>query len=179
MNVCIVGYSRVGGTTLGHWLSRELDMIYVHEPFNPRVPAYKDDTDFSANHFLIKVHTDELDLVEGEKIKIGLIRENTFDCAISILSANQTNRWHLPYIVDEGWINSNREELETLSLNLQNTNLRMREMKWDLFLTYEGIYERGEDLQKIKEFFAIEEFQWKDLYINQNLRYRNQIQKII
>lgn len=179
MNVCIVGYSRVGGTTLGHWLSRELDLTYVHEPFNPRIPTYRDDLDFSANHFLIKVHTDELDMVEGEKITIGLIREDTFDCAISILSANQTNRWHLPYIVDEGWINSNREELETISLNLQNTNLQMKSMKWDLFLTYEGIYQTGEDIKKIKDFFDIDEFKWQSLYINENLRYRNKPKRII
>lgn len=178
MNICIVTYSRTGGTSLGNWLSKELDMKYVHEPFNTNHNRIYENIDFSEGKHIIKLEPEHLNKIKGDKITIGLIRENSYDCAISVLKALQSNRWHSPYVVDDSWLEKNQIELESISKNITNQNFKIKQLKLDLMVSYEGLYETMEDIEKIQNLLEIEIPKHSGL-MDKSLRYRNGKVRII
>jgi len=109
MNICIIAYSRVGGTCFGEWLSKEINRKYIQEPFHGHSVNKK--IDFKEGNFVIKLEPEQIDMMPNDNIKISIIRENTYECAISNLHSIKTNKWHSFYTIDEKWINEHKEEL--------------------------------------------------------------------
>jgi hypothetical protein len=162
MNICILSYGRTGGTTFCRWLSKELDKKYIHEPFNKNHmreyednDLYNNDYSIDENNYVIKLQPEELYNIKGKKITIGLIRENTKDCAISHLNSIETNNWHRPYFITNDWINSNKNKINKLSEKILEENDRILNMKYDIVLTYEGLFINKLDIPKICEFLNI------------------------
>lgn len=173
MNICLICYSRVGGTSFGNWLSLELDKKYIHEPFNENHNEIYKDIDFNENRFVIKIEPHQVERIPNKKIIIGLIRENTFDCAISLFKATKTNRWHKEYQVNQNWIDSNINEIKKLESIIESQNNKIKNMKKDILITYEGIYITQNDINKIQDFFKIDSLKYVSNYLNPKLRYRN------
>lgn len=99
MNICIIAYSRVGGTCFGEWLSKEINRKYIQEPFNSHSVNKK--IDFKEGNFVIKLEPEQIDMIPNDNIKISIIRENTYECAISNLHSIKTNKWHSFYTKDD------------------------------------------------------------------------------
>lgn len=178
MNICILSYSRVGGTSLGNWLSKEFDIKYIHEPFNENHKHIYKNINLLKNKYVIKLAPEDLNKISGDKITIGLIRENVYDCAISNLKALQSNRWHSPYIVDDFWLEKNKIELEEISKNVFNQNIKIKNLQLDIVVSYEGLYETGEDIKKIQNLLNIKALKYPEL-MNKSLKYRNGKERII
>ena len=53
MNICIIAYSRVGGTCFGEWLSKEINRKYIQEPFHSHSVNKKIDLEKIKNYFNI------------------------------------------------------------------------------------------------------------------------------
>ena len=178
MNICIIAYGRVGGTCFGEWLSREIDRKYIHEPFNGHSVNKK--IDFKEGNFVIKLEPEQIDMIPNDNIKISIIRENTYECAISNLHSIKTNKWHNFYTIDEKWINEHKEELYKLEKNIQIQNNKIKNMNVDISITYEGLYITKIDLEKIKNYFNISNTKYEYM-LNINNRYRNEknIKKLI
>lgn len=173
MNVCIVCYSRVGGTSFGKWLSLELNYTYIQEPFNQNHNELYKNTDYSENKFVIKLEPEQVELIKTDKKTIGLIRENTMDCAISLLHCLESGKWHREYSVNQNWIDYNKKRLEEIELQIKNQNTNIKKMNTDILVTYEGIYNTRSDILKLKEFFNIKNFSYISTYLNPKIRYRN------
>jgi hypothetical protein len=178
MNICIIAYSRVGGTCFGEWLSREINRKYIHEPFNNHSVNKK--IDFKEGNFVIKLEPEQIHMIPDNTIKISIIRENIYECAISNLHSIKTNKWHSIYTIDENWIDEHREELYKLEKNIKNQNDKIKNMNVDISITYEGIYNTKIDLEKIKNYFNISNTKYEYM-LNVNNRYRNEkyIKKLI
>lgn len=155
MNIYIVSYGRTGGTTFGNWLSKELNKRYIHEPYNPNHLNLYKNLDLSNNNFIIKLEPEQLENVKGDKIIIGLIRENIEECAISHLNAIQTKKYHNPYEISADWIVSNKKEIDELIERITHQNNVIKKMNYDILLTYEGIYETKNDIEAICKFLNI------------------------
>ena len=119
MNVCVVCHSRVGGTSFGNWLSKELGLDYIHEPFNVNHTKVYKDIDYSENKFVIKLEPERLELIKTDKIIVGLIRENTLDCAISLVHALHSDKWHREYTITQCWIDDNIEEIKEMEIKIK------------------------------------------------------------
>jgi hypothetical protein len=171
MNICVLSYGRTGGTAFCNWLSKELKKTYIHEPFNPNHLERYQNINLSDNDFIIKLEPEQIEGIKGKKIIIGLIRENIEDCAISHLYASETNIWHLPYVVTNDWITSNRSKLDIVSERLLKQNDNIRNMKCDILLTYEGLFLNKLDVPKICKFLNIKNPSYIN-YINESGKYR-------
>ena len=179
MNVCVVCRSRVGGTSFGNWLSKELKLDYIHEPFNKNHKELYKHIDYSENKFVIKLEPYQLDLIKTDKKIIGLIRENTFDCAISLVHSLQSDKWHREYTITQRWIDDNIEEIKEMEIKIKNENNSIKEMYTDILVTYEGIYVTHTDIPKLQQFFNVKNFSYISQYLNPKMRYRNRTKIII
>ena len=171
MRVVIISGYRVGGTQFSKWLSKELNLNYIHEPFNLRWRKEKEN--ILGENILIK--TDPFEWNEIKNLnwdyKIGLIRTNTKDCAISTTHSQERNEWFVEYSITDKWLEKNHKRIihneeHIIKINEQITNIK------DLFqITYEGIYQNGEDILRIKQLFNIQNFSFSH-YLDQTNRYR-------
>jgi hypothetical protein len=179
MNVCVVCHSRVGGTSFGNWLSKELGLDYIHEPFNKNHEKSYEHIDYSENKFVIKLEPERLELIKTDKIIVGLIRENTLDCAISLVHALHSDKWHREYTITQCWIDDNIEEIKEMEIKIKNENNSIKEMYTDILVTYEGIYDTHTDIPKLQQFFNVKSFSYISQYLNPKMRYRNRLKIII
>ena len=73
----------------------------------------------AEGNFVIKLEPEQIDMIPNDNIKISIIRENTYECAISNLHSIKTNKWHSFYTIDEKWINEHKEELYKLEKRIK------------------------------------------------------------
>lgn len=111
MRVVIISGYRVGGTQFSKWLSRELDLNYIHEPFNLRWRKEKEN--ILGENILIKTDPFEWNEIKDLNFdyKIGLVRINTKDCAISVTRSEERNEWHIEYSINDKWLKNNNEHI--------------------------------------------------------------------
>ena len=179
MNICVVCHSRVGSTSFGNWLSKELKLDYIHEPFNPNHKEIYNNINFEENRFVINLEPSHLELIKTDKKIIGLIRENTLDCAISLIHAIHSDKWHREYTITQCWIDDNIEEIKKMEIKIKKQNNNIKEMYTDILVTYEGIYDTHTDIPKLQEFFNLKSFSYISEYLNPKMRYRNGTKIII
>jgi hypothetical protein len=178
MNICVLSYGRTGGTTFCKWISYELDRKYIHEPFNKNHNSIYKNINFLTDEYVIKLEPEDLDKIPGDKIIIGMTRENVYDCAISHLKALQTNKWHSPYKVDDDWLKENKVELQELSKRITIQNFKIKQLKLNSIVSYEGLYETGEDIKKIENLLNIKTPKYPKQMDN-SFKYRNGKKRII
>jgi hypothetical protein len=107
---------------------------------------------------------------------ILLKRNNVKESAISILIANETNKYHNKYKINNHWLEENKEKIENESLNFIKINNEISKLN-GLQITYEGIYNTKEDIEKVKNYIEINEFKYLH-YIDKKMRYQqNNISK--
>ena len=108
----------------------------------------------------------DIDFINWDKI-IGLTRIDVRECAISQTKAVQTNEWRGGYEVNNEWINQNETDIKHFEewVNKQNDYLNtIKEIQ--LNVTYEGIYNTKEDIQRIKDDISkVSGFQYSNGFI--------------
>jgi hypothetical protein len=140
MKVIIVAMGRSGGYRLGEWISTELNHTYYHEPLISGEKVTKEDR-------IVKYLLDEwrrMDTKPEYDILIGLIREDSTECAISHIKGNEIRNFRTPYEVSEEWLKRNEENIKRESLIMDSWKIEMESLPTDTLLSYEGIYNRGE-----------------------------------
>lgn len=174
MRIGIIATARSGGHNLGEWLSNELDSKYIHEPLLNGL-----NTD--GRNIVVKWLINEWEKLDTKPVMdkwIGLVRMNSRDCAISHLKAEQSGEWHIPYTLTNEWIQQNETHIENMEQWVEHLNHKMStEIKEiQLMISYEGIYDTGEDIQRLIDYIGIE----NPLYLhmlNKSNRLRNKIIK--
>lgn len=152
MRIGIVAMGRSGGYNLGQWISYELGYPYKHEP-------YINGLDIEGENVVVKWLLSEWNemKVKPEMDKwIGLWREDIRECAISYLKSNQTGKWRDGYTITNEWINENETEIQRIQSAIELENSKIPKISQiEFFITYEGIYNRGNDIQRVLEYLDI------------------------
>lgn len=151
MRIGIIAMGRSGGYTLGEWLGMELGYHFYHEP-------YWNELHINENS-ITKYNMYEV--IEGS-IKpqfdktIGLYRNDLRECVISHIRAEESGEWHVPYKITNEWIGEREKHIEGRIEALKEYLLRLKEIPTiQCWVTYEGIYQSGEDIQKLLEYLDI------------------------
>ena len=149
----------------------ELGYKMIHEPI-------RTNQSIEGNNIVVKYlineieNKNDIDLTNWDKI-IGLIRNDTYDTAISQTIAVQTNQWRGGYEVSDEWIKQNETDIKHFE---EWANKRIDYLKTikeiQLLVTYEGIYNTKEDIQRIKDYIGITNTKYEQLLDNTN-RLRN------
>lgn len=177
MRILIIALARSGGYQLNEWLSLELGYKMIHEPIRTNQSIEGDNI---VVKYLINEIGDSMDVdyINWDKI-IGLTRLNVKECAISQTKAVQTNEWRDRYEVSDEWINKNEIDIKHFEdwFNKQNEYInKLKEIQ--LRVTYEGIYNTKEDIQRIKDYIGITNTKYEHLLDNTNrLRNRNKTKR--
>ena len=174
MRILIIALARSGGYQLNEWLSLELEYKRIHEPIVRNISTDGLDN-IVVKHLIDDYKSDNnlhFDLKNWDKI-IGLTRENTYDNAISQVYAKQKQEWRLAYTITNEWILENENEIKEVEAWFIKSINELKTIKEiELFVTYEGIYNTKEDIQRIKDYIGIKNTKYEHLLDNTN-RLRN------
>ena len=171
MRILIIAIGRSGGYQLNEWLSIEMSYKMIHEPL-------RNNLSINENDIVVKYNIDEIenindiDVTKWDKI-IGLIRNDTYDTAISQWFGLQKNEWRKKYEVNDEWIQENQTHIDFFQeLTIKKIELIKQIKEIELLVTYEGIYNTKEDIQRIKDYVGISNTKYEHLLDNIN-RLRN------
>ena len=182
MKILILAHPRSGSTTLGNWLSKELNYTFFDEPNNLKngIQIWGD------NNYVVKdlynhLVSNNIDIEEyksGFDYVIGLYRMNVKDIWISMQHANKTKRHHSQYKLSNAEIEEYEKSItENLTEGITKERKKIIEYS-NIVLVYEKIYETKEDIERLKNFLNIENFKYLDMLDNKN-RYRRETLKLI
>jgi len=177
MRILIIAMGRSGGYQLNEWLALELNYKMIHEPIENKL-------NINGGNIVVKCLLSEIkneknfDFKNWDKI-IGLIRTDVRECAISLTSAAERNVWRSAYVITNEWILNNIETINQNQRWIESDNNYISNIKEiGLIVTYEGIYNTKEDIQKIKDYIGISNTKYEHLLDNTNrLRNRNKLKK--
>ena len=154
MRILIIALARSGGYQLNEWLALELGYKMIHEPIY-------NNKSIEGNDIVVKYNISEIenrmdiDLTNWDKI-IGLMRTDARECSISHTKAVERKEWRKRYEVSDEWLNENDADINHFEEWIRNqiqffNNIKEIELK----VTYEGIYDTKEDIQRIKDYIGI------------------------
>jgi hypothetical protein len=165
MRIGIIAIGRSGGYNLSKWIGLETDTEFIHEPL---INGIKTDID----NVVIKWLYDEWIGLKDTPVMdkwIGLIRENERECAISHIRGKETDNWRNGYELSNEWIREREDEIKIeieIIKGIQKGIHNIKEL--ELIVSYEGIYNRGEDIQRIKDYIGIENTKYLHLLDSSN-----------
>lgn len=163
--VLIIGMGRSGGYNLGMWLSKELNCPFVHEPVRNRLSE-------SGMRIVTKyliTEWEERPSLYRYTTKIGLIREDSRECAISQLWAEDNGEWRRGYGIPNGWIEENEARIEDkIQWVNEKRNAVLNLKGLDMVVSYEGIYNRGDGIQRISNWLNIGIPKWGHMLDSSN-----------
>jgi len=167
MRILIIALVRSGGHQLNEWLALELGYKMIHEPIRTNQSVEGDN--LVVKYLINEIENRmDIDLENWDKI-IGLVRNDTIECAKSFVYAEQMDKWHDEYEMTSEWIEDNKENIIQLESILKNQMNFIKEFDIvQLQVTYEGIYNTKEDIQKIKDYIGITEQKYEHLLDNTN-----------
>jgi hypothetical protein len=172
MRILILTHARSGGFSLTNWISNELGIDIYHEPFNqftidlnifnnpkcvvkifPKLPTILD-----INFF---------DFIDSFDRVIVHKRKNKLDASISLayLKSNINFGYHNTYKIDKNWIENNQLLINNELSSIGNFDKEIENILLKNYIetTYEGVFETGEDINKILKFLDFKsEPKWLD-----------------
>lgn len=154
MKILVLSHTRCGSTTLCKWISKELNYILDETPYERK----HFNEVFEKDNIIRKIVVEEYFPTKEEINKfdkvIFLSRKNTIDAAISHISANNLQEWHIEYEVTNEWITENMVKIINISNYINNLKMKLNEYI-GFHITYENIYENKNSIGKILEYLNI------------------------
>lgn len=161
MRILLIAPPRSGATTFSRWLSKELNLKWINEPFNNnQLNNIELIFEFhTKNNIIAKITGNEYIHTQKDKwdLIIGLTRSNVDESAISFTKALLENKtkeeWHTQYVLTDKWILENSVEIEKNKklINKQIENI-INNLDIDIQLTYKDVYY---DKIKITELYDL------------------------
>jgi LPS sulfotransferase NodH len=170
MKILVLSHTRCGSTTLCKWLSKELGYVLDETPYNHT----QFNNVFEKNNVIRKIVVEEYFPTKEEINKfdkvIFLSRKNTIDAAISHITANNLEKWHVEYEVTNEWIEENKIKIINISNYINRLKMKLNDYV-GFHVTYEDIYENKNSITKILEYINIDNPKHLE-DLNYNNRYR-------
>lgn len=194
MRILIIATVRTGGFQLGSWLANEMGYKFIHEPrilreniiyhippdnimvYEPLINSKLSTRDNIVVKYLVNDYeelTKYIDIKSWDKI-IGIFRKNKTEAAESFVKAYETQNWHTKhYKITDSWLEKNKHKIEEYIDKLEYHYAKINDIKEiELMVTYEGIYNTKEDIQKIIDYVEISKTKY-DILLNNTNRMRN------
>lgn len=154
MKILILSHTRCGSTTLCKWISNELHYVLDESPYDRN--QFNDV--FEKNNIIRKIVVEEYfptneEISKFDKV-IFLSRKNTIDAAISHISANNLQEWHIEYEVTDDWIKENKVKIINISNYIGRLKTKLNNYV-GFHVTYEDIYENKNSIGEILEYLNI------------------------
>jgi hypothetical protein len=176
MRILIIAAVRTGGKQLSEWVSKELGYHLHHEPETGYVGGFNVVVKVLVHSVLnrnLETHSG-FDPGMWDKI-ITLKRYDTRRAAESFTHAQQTDLYHQHYSINNKWIEDNEYQIGEDELFIIRSNEIIDKIEFPcLKLTYEGIYETGEEMTMLKEYLGITEPKYEEM-LNGRHKYRNHL----
>lgn len=167
MRILIIAIARSGGYQLNEWLALELGYKMLHEPIWKKLSIDENNIVVKYNIGEIKEATD-IDLTNWDKI-IGLTRIDTYNTSISQVAALERKEYRLGYEVSNEWIEKNKTDIVHFQKWVEEKVCIVNGIKEIILrVTYEGIYNTKEDIQRIKDYIGITNTKYEHLLDNTN-----------
>lgn len=185
MRILIIAMGRSGGYSLLNWIGSEKRYETIHEPtmdngdilsiYKMRLLAKNKNN--TVVKYLISEIENELDTFDWsnwDKI-IGLIRNDTRECAISHCWALHSDNWRESYEISNEWLIENERIIKDEESRLiKNKEIISNIPQIELLLSYENIYQNNTDIDKLAEYLDIQKINSYSLLDSRN-RLRNVI----
>jgi LPS sulfotransferase NodH len=154
MKILVLSHTRCGSTTLCKWLSKELGYVLDETPYNHT--QFKNV--FEKNNVIRKIVAEEYfptmeEINKFDKV-IFLTRNNIIDAAISHITANNLEEWHIEYEVTNEWINDNKINIINISNYINRLKLKIDDYV-GFHVTYEDIYVNKNSIGDILNYMGI------------------------
>ena len=162
MRILIIAMGRSGGYNLGKWLSTELSCPFYHEP---KINNLEERGVNIVTKYVITEWEVQKEKPNGNYDKIiGLIREGDRDTAISQIWAEQNNEWRNPYVVNEEWLTANEGLINEYVEWVKSKRESVKSIEGiELIVSYEGIYETGNDIKPLIDYIGIKSTKYTHL----------------
>ena len=180
MRILIIAMGRSGGHSLLTWIGNEKKYETIHEPTmddNKMLSIYKtkllkkNKSDVVVKYLINEIENelDTFDWGSWDKV-IGLIRNDTMECAISQYWASSKNVWHDRYTLTNDWIIENDENFKKEEIWIRrNKELICSIPQIELLVSYENLYQSNTDIEKLTQYLEIEKI---NSYYRLDNRYR-------
>jgi hypothetical protein len=187
MRVLIIAQPRTGSTVFSKWLSNELSLLWLDEPFN-RQRGVAINQFFELDNILAKV------IFEGNKgewfydrrIKsiddllslnwdyvFTLTRNNVREQSISKVWSDENEYWYITkYKIDDNWLLKRSKWIEK-QIRIFESDKKIVDSINSHKLIYEEIYSTKSNINYIKNLFNIDEFKYAEEISSDN-RYRKE-----
>ena len=180
MRILIISTVRTGGKQLSEWVSEELGYHLHHEP---EEGGYVGGFNIVVKHLVdsvvksnIEIHN-HFDPALWDKI-ITLKRNDVRRAAESFTFAQQYNLYHQHYSITNKWIRENEQTINENEVFIGRGNEIIDKIEFaGLKLTYEGIYETGEEIPMLKDYLGITEPQYEWM-LDKTYKYRTNLNQI-
>jgi hypothetical protein len=167
MRILIIALGRSGGHQLNMWLSMELGYKMMHEP---KITL----EEINEDNIVVKCVINKIENINNinttnwDKI-IGLTRVDTKECAISHIKAIETINYRNRYNISNEWLDQQKLKIIQYAEQINKKNNYVNGIKEiELKVTYEGIYDTKEDIQRIKDYIGIIHTKYEYLLDNRN-----------
>jgi hypothetical protein len=184
MRILIIAMGRSGGYSLLNWIGLEKGYKTIHEPTRDnedilsiyKMRLFNKNKNNTVVKYLISEIENELDTFDWsnwDKI-IGLIRNDTRECAISHLWASVADSWRTCYEITNEWIIENEEKIKEEELRLKkNKEVISNIPQIELLISYENIYnenlyQNNEDINELIKYLEIKKVSSYSLLDNRN-----------
>jgi hypothetical protein len=180
MRILIVSSIRCGGNSFTRWLSEELNLEYLSEPYNKKL--YPTTPDIYSDNIVVKFLYPDINKIKDKNINsfvdlinsfdyaIGLIREDIRSACESVVISSIRENWIDSYYVSDGFIRSHEKRINDLMPIYRDYNNRISNLNI-LQVKYENIFIEKTDIIKIKNYLNIEKFNYLDI-LDSKYRYR-------
>lgn len=176
MRILVIATLRTGGTQLSNWIAKEFDYNCIQEPTRDYIGG----DDVVVKHLamsIIESHTipyADFDPKRWDKI-ITLKRKDILKVAESITFAQERNLYHSTYTINSEWVKNNEYNIGENKIFIDRLNSDIDKIDFaGLKLTYEGIYETGEEIPMLIDYLGITNPQHLDMLDKKN-KYRKDI----
>lgn len=180
MRILILAHPRSGSTVLGYWLSNELQYLCFLECWGLGSNDWDVYYPMNSHHELTVIPNDNVvvkEMIGGNYMQridwmndgwdriIRLVREDTYDAAISAVRCYSTYKWgglREQYKLPIGFVESNLDAIKSQYMGFTSDSNRIKAMDIGLLVTYESIYceNNSDTLNRIKEYIG-KEGEWK------------------
>jgi hypothetical protein len=179
MRILIVTHPRSGGRSLTKWIAYELGCEFIHEPYHT-VYTHMEDLNkmYQSKDIVVKILYHDIDDIMNidnfinsfDKI-ICLTRKNTFNAAISLTKAQESEKWHDNYEINSEWITNNIVNIKKNHSDINHAEGKIIEFPY-FQVTYENIYEKTGDIKELKNFLGIKRLKGVKKFLDNKLRYK-------